>query len=281
MMKRYLTVFLTLCLLLMTNVCFAKLFDAYKEYENSAFMVKNPGQYQDFGPRWIYAYTRYGAPLVGVYALTDNDYKQWTDWYVDAASVRYTTLKDRQVIEFTIYGHCGEDRSYDEQSEADLYLIDPETCVIYRGSQTSNILWPAAAPNETGFPPRNVYTSDSAALYGAYKYKYDNRSDRGYYDYTDFRIEKLYQGMNAEQMHYHKFSTDPTAFGVLQAKFGHRYDSSSYQAIDDVEVENPLQNGIETIESIDFISDIIEHVPHKVIPRLLSIAFQVANSRGQ
>lgn len=275
MMKKYMMVFVALCLLFATNVCFGRSFDNW-EHENSWITVKNPGQYQDFGSRWIYAYTQYysvpGMIAVGIPVSFEN----WNDWYVDAASVRYTTVKDRRVLEFTVWGNfCGEEKiDRQDGALASLYLVDTENCVLYKDSSgglgVEWCYWLQMSPGgETGFPPRDVYTSDSAAFYGSYD------------EYGNFSLSKYYQGVNAENLHYDKFSTEWTLFGTLDAKFGHLYDSSNYQAIDDVEVEHPLQNNSEVIESIDKDVDIIEHVPHKVIPRLLSIAFQVANSRGQ
>ena len=201
MMKRYLTVFLALCLLLMTNVCFA-----------SSFTVTS---HEDFGSRWVYVHSAYAKGFNSPFYADDEIYY---DEYIDAASIHDITLRGRKLVEFTMwYRKWAPGEKMGNASKSDknwavgqVFALDLANHVCYNGPCIDDF-W-GNIPGETAFPPYNVYTTVSTIFYGSY------------YDDGKFVLNDEYKGMNAEQM------VDSQYFSSSGTALGYVYDPQNYQA---------------------------------------------------
>lgn len=241
MMKRYLTVFLALCLLFMTNIC------------SASYQVTS---HEDYGSRWVYLYS-------GTDGLEANGhFITWEDRYIDKASVHDMMLRGRNVIGFFVWDRVW---SYREkmgvQGDSDrnrlkgsLWAIDLENHVCYMGRGPILFDW-GAVQGESEFPPKYVYTSKSAINY--VDIGYDNNGNIQYY------LQDSYKGLNTEQMIDKLFFDGDSCYVVT-------YDPQTYQA-------NALITDATSFLPVDWYTN----ADAEADSLMISTAIKIINSRGQ
>jgi len=197
MMKRYLMVFLALCLLLVTNVCSAEESRSVS-VEDYLRIDANP---KDYGSRWQYLYTYESAGF--------NQEYPGEEVYFDKASPHFTTIRDKRVLEFTLWHKYRHIRTWDgfrveHELWPEIYIADLDNHKLYhsdrapKGGESVLEVYYTRGQEFRGdtspydldmFPPKEVFTSDSAYWYTKWE---------------DGKDVLLYPGFNAQQLKDYK-----------------------------------------------------------------------------
>ena len=203
MMKRYMMVFVALCLLFATNVCSAEESRSVS-VEDYLRIDANP---KDYGSRWQYLYTYESAGF-------NQDYPG-EEVYFDKASPHFTTIRNKRVLEFTLwhkYRHISGSR-VSHESWPEIYIADLDNHKLYHSGRGGSALecYYTRGQEFKGdtspydfdmFPPKEVFTSDSAYFYT----EWDN--DR-------HQDVSRYPGLNAQQLKDYKlFLTKGSSYAM-------------------------------------------------------------------
>lgn len=194
MMKRYMMVFMALCLLLVTHVCSAEESRSVS-VEDYLRIDTNP---KDYGSRWQYLYTYESAGF--------NQEYPGEEVYFDKASPHFTTIRGKRVLEFTLwhkYRHIWDGSRVSHELWPEIYIADLDNHKLYhsgrapKGESALECYYTRdqefrgdSSPYDLDmFPPKEVFTSDSAYWYTQWE---------------DGKDVLLYPGLNAQQLKDYK-----------------------------------------------------------------------------
>ena len=268
-MKKMIIMFMVFAILLLPNVSQANCDNTYEEERTK---IGKYGEYDDYGARFIYVSTKYGVVGSGDDGklILDNS-RQFC--YIDAPSVRYTNIKGKKALEFTMLRTDVENdgtRRLDE-GEVEFFAVDLENHIIYTITDGRILTFRSDSPYGKKFPPQNVYTSDSSVAYG----KYDDGK---------FILDEEFRGLSAADMKYAGLYKN-LSMSDGNLAYGHTYNPESFEILDFVRTSKPfVEKGVAITEEdkhyVEYDNALImrHHNAHKELQKMLKIAFDVVNS---